>query len=231
MLPANSKQSVGTITKFSPVYGNDSIYKYGSQLSINTFLQCITAMNEYGSKCIEELRFEDYQVKRKFGVTSLFGSSQQVPSNLNTTPSTGGAFGSSFGTNQPSVSLFGSTQQVPSNLNTTPSTVGVFGWSFGTNQPSVSLFGSTQQAPSNLNTTPSTVGEFGSSFGTNQPSVSLFGSTQQAPSNLNTTPSTGGAFAFAQQAPSSFCFSGFSQTLDATKQSNLTLNPIISGYY
>ena len=58
MLPANSKQSVGTITKFLPVYGNNSIYKDGSQLSINTFLQCITAMNENGSKCIEE--FNDY---------------------------------------------------------------------------------------------------------------------------------------------------------------------------
>jgi nuclear pore complex protein Nup98-Nup96 len=61
------------------------VQKNGVTTSINTLHQCITAMKEYETKSLEELRFEDYQAKRKypqqqqqlggFGGSTLFGTS------------------------------------------------------------------------------------------------------------------------------------------------------------
>jgi nuclear pore complex protein Nup98-Nup96 len=43
--------------------------------TINTKLQCISAMKEYINKSMEELRMEDYQSNRKFATApSMFGS-------------------------------------------------------------------------------------------------------------------------------------------------------------
>jgi nuclear pore complex protein Nup98-Nup96 len=43
--------------------------------TINTKLQCISAMKEYINKSMEELRMEDYQSNRKFPpANSMFGS-------------------------------------------------------------------------------------------------------------------------------------------------------------
>jgi hypothetical protein len=47
------------------------------QTPVPTLHQCITEMEEYNTKSLEELRFEDYQLKRKFQngfVSTLFGS-------------------------------------------------------------------------------------------------------------------------------------------------------------
>jgi hypothetical protein len=47
------------------------------QTTVPTLHQCITAMDEYNTKSLEELRFEDYQLKRKFQngiVSTLIGS-------------------------------------------------------------------------------------------------------------------------------------------------------------
>ena len=65
---------VGTVIKFVPLAGQDTINKNGSAQTINTNHQCITAMKEYKGKSIEELRFEDYQANRKTAQTSAFGS-------------------------------------------------------------------------------------------------------------------------------------------------------------
>lgn len=55
----------GTVIKFVPVTGTDSVQKSGSSQSINTKHYCITCMKEYENKSLEELRWEDYQANRK----------------------------------------------------------------------------------------------------------------------------------------------------------------------
>ena len=87
---------VGTTIKFQAINGTDQAVRNNITQTINTLHQCITAMKEYDPKSLEELRFEDYQAKRKypqqqtgFG-TSLFGSTTTAPAT-----SSGGIFGSS----------------------------------------------------------------------------------------------------------------------------------------
>lgn len=195
----------GTTVKFNAVSGTDQVAKNGVPQNINTLHQCITAMKEYESKSIEELRYEDYQANRKQGTSSttsttsgLFGSTQ---------PTTGGLFGSSstpgstslFGASKPATtSLFGST---PSSTASTslfgaskPATSSIFG-SGTTGTTSGFSFGTGTTAAT---ASPSTGGLFGSStapktsiFGTptsttGTTSGGLFGSTQPA-----STPSTG----------------------------------------
>ena len=50
--------------KFSAVSGSDTMIRNGLQSTIATKHQCITAMNEYDSKSFEELRIEDYLLKK-----------------------------------------------------------------------------------------------------------------------------------------------------------------------
>jgi nuclear pore complex protein Nup98-Nup96 len=79
--------------------GYDSVIKNQKPIAIPTLHQCITIMSYYEHKSLEDLRFEDYQAKRKFPQqqqqqsgfgSTLFGSTS-------TTPATG--TGSIFGSN------------------------------------------------------------------------------------------------------------------------------------
>ena len=58
--------SSGTQVKFNAVVGTDSMIKNGLSKDIQTKLLCLTAMPNYQSKSVEELRVEDYQASRKF---------------------------------------------------------------------------------------------------------------------------------------------------------------------
>lgn len=50
-------QQSGTIVKFNPPAGQDTMVKNGVTHNINTKHQCITAMKEYESKCLEVSQF------------------------------------------------------------------------------------------------------------------------------------------------------------------------------
>lgn len=55
----------GTVFKFVPVTGTDSMQKSGIAQTISTKHHCITCMKEYEGKSLEELRWEDYQANRR----------------------------------------------------------------------------------------------------------------------------------------------------------------------
>ncbi|GJQ66844.1 hypothetical protein Trydic_g18599 [Trypoxylus dichotomus] len=67
---------IGTVNKFVPVTGTDTVQKAGAVQSINTKHYCITCMKDYENKSLEELRWEDYQANRK-GQQSGFGAPSQ----------------------------------------------------------------------------------------------------------------------------------------------------------
>ncbi|CAH0550686.1 unnamed protein product [Brassicogethes aeneus] len=58
-------QQISTPVKFNPVTDTDSTVLNGQICTINTKNHSITCMNEYAAKSFEELRWEDYQDKRK----------------------------------------------------------------------------------------------------------------------------------------------------------------------
>ena len=64
--PANWRQchSLGH-TKFLPTLDSDVIIKQGQKSPISTRIQCITCMEEYENKSLEELRCEDYMGMRQ----------------------------------------------------------------------------------------------------------------------------------------------------------------------
>ncbi|XP_035692667.1 nucleoporin NUP145-like [Branchiostoma floridae] len=65
----------GTTVKFEPVSGSDTMMQNGVSQNVRTAHQCITAMKEYETKSLEELRMEDYMANRKggsTGATTLF---------------------------------------------------------------------------------------------------------------------------------------------------------------
>jgi hypothetical protein len=62
---AFGKQTTGTVIKFSPVMGTDTIKENGMIQSVSTKYHCITRMKEYENKSLEELRFEDNTCNRK----------------------------------------------------------------------------------------------------------------------------------------------------------------------
>lgn len=151
--PASSlgQPQSGTTIKFAAPTGQDTINKNGSQQTINTNHQCITAMKEYKAKSLEELRFEDYQANRKTGQqqqTSAFGAS-----------TSSGLFGSSTAAAQPASTGFGG------------SGTSLFGGSTAQNASRPLLFGGTQATTA---AQPATTSLFGQSSTQNK---SIFGAS------------------------------------------------------
>ncbi|XP_032812490.2 nuclear pore complex protein Nup98-Nup96 isoform X1 [Petromyzon marinus] len=115
----SAQATKGTTIKFIPVEGTDTMMKNGASTTIRTKHQCITAMKEYETKSLEELRLEDYTDNRKglqpgalgaAATGSLFGAAA-TPVNQ-----TGGLFGTAatapaaatgFAFGQPKPNAFG----------------------------------------------------------------------------------------------------------------------------
>jgi len=201
----------GTTIKFAPVVGSEQAQKSGVSMTVKTQNQCITVMDQYSSKSIEELRLEDYTANRKGSTTSsgfAFGSAA---------PSTGSLFGATASTS--GTSLFGSTAK--------PSAFGGFGTSaasapslFGQPSTGTSLFGAKTTGTSLFGATTTTTPSFGLGGGTSlfgntastgtglfgatasQPGTSLFGSTTATTS----TGPFGATSAFGQPAASTSLF-------------------------
>ncbi|XP_022915204.2 nuclear pore complex protein Nup98-Nup96 [Onthophagus taurus] len=186
---ANTGQ-LGTVIKFVPVTGTDSVQKSGLVQSINTKHHCITCMKEYEGKSLEELRFEDYQRKNKgqqpFGQPQPFGIASTSSSIFGQPDkSTFGAPRTDFGT-----STFGmATQTTTPNMFGKPATgfgaaTSATAFPFAANTSSSGLFGSTTApkpfaAPTNQ------------MFGATQPQQNTFGNVFGQTTNQN---SGGGIF-------------------------------------
>ncbi|XP_063929550.1 nuclear pore complex protein Nup98-Nup96-like isoform X2 [Zophobas morio] len=198
-------QTTGTVIKFQPVTGTDTMQKNGVTTSISTKHHSITCMKEYESKSFEELRFEDYSCNRKgpqqqtgfgaapFGAstsgssTSLFGQTDnkqgfgqpqafgQTPAFGQTTP----AFGVTNQTNTPN--LFGK----PNTFGATTSTTPAFG--FNQTQSTSNPFSATQtQKPFSQPLFGTTTTQAQPSFGTG-----VFGQTNTQPVQPTTGFNTG----------------------------------------
>uniref|UniRef100_A0A670Z476 Nuclear pore complex protein Nup98-Nup96 n=1 Tax=Pseudonaja textilis TaxID=8673 RepID=A0A670Z476_PSETE len=185
----------GTTIKFNAPNGTDTMVKSGVSTNISTKHQCITAMKEYESKSLEELRLEDYQANRK-GPTNPVGAG-----------ATPGLFGSSTATSSAATGLFGSSTTNTGfsyGANKTPFGTSTTGFGTGTG----GLFGSTQQTPSLFNkpfgqptTAPNTGFSFTNTSTLGQPNTNtmgLFGAAQptQTGGLFGTTANTNTAAAF-----------------------------------
>ena len=201
----------GTTLKYNPPASQDTMVKNGQTQNINTRHQCITAMKEYQSKSLEELRMEDYAANRKGkqpGTGGMFGTTpaatQSSGFNFGAIPAnTGSPFGpqpaATGGTTlcgaQPqsaAAGMLGHTNKPLFGTATTSSGSGFggFGTSTSTGTPSLfgaqnkgtSLFGTNKPA---FGTTPVTSATgFGQSnlFGANKPAgTGLFGTPGQTP--------------------------------------------------
>uniref|UniRef100_A0A9L0SSL7 Nuclear pore complex protein Nup98-Nup96 n=1 Tax=Equus caballus TaxID=9796 RepID=A0A9L0SSL7_HORSE len=185
----------GTTIKFNPPTGTDTMVKAGVSTNISTKHQCITAMKEYESKSLEELRLEDYQANRKGPqsqvgagtTTGLFGSSPATSSATGLFSSSTTNSGFAYGQNK---TAFGTST---TGFGTNPG--GLFGQQ---NQQTTSLFG---KPFAQAITTQNTGFSFGNTSTLGQPSTNtmgLFGVTQASqPGGLfgtATNTSTGTAF-------------------------------------
>ncbi|XP_068276497.1 nuclear pore complex protein Nup98-Nup96 isoform X2 [Nyctibius grandis] len=166
----------GTTIKFNPPTGTDTMVKSGVSTSINTKHQCITAMKEYESKSLEELRLEDYQANRK------------GPSNPVGAGAAAGLFGSSTATSSTATGLFGSsTTNTGFSYGQNKTAFGTSTTGFGTGTTG-GLFGQQSQTTSLFNkpfgqatTTQNTGFSFVNTSTLGQPSTNtmgLFGVTQ-----------------------------------------------------
>uniref|UniRef100_A0A8C6C6U1 Nuclear pore complex protein Nup98-Nup96 n=1 Tax=Monodon monoceros TaxID=40151 RepID=A0A8C6C6U1_MONMO len=185
----------GTTIKFNPPTGTDTMVKAGVSTNISTKHQCITAMKEYESKSLEELRLEDYQANRKGPqnqvgagtTTGLFGSSPATSSATGLFSSSTTNSGFAYGQNKTG---FGTST---TGFGTNPG--GLFGQQ---NQQATSLF---SKPFAQAITTQTTGFSFGNTNTLGQPSTNtmgLFGVTQASqPGGLfgtATNTSTGTAF-------------------------------------
>ncbi|XP_078078802.1 nuclear pore complex protein Nup98-Nup96 isoform X2 [Mustelus asterias] len=189
----------GTTVKFNPPTGTDTMVKSGVSTNISTKHQCITAMKEYETKSLEELRLEDYTAGRKGPQAAPLGGG-------------GGLFGTSTATSSAGTGLFGATPANPTggfNFGQTKTGFGASTGAFGTTtgglfgqaqpQASTGLFGN---KPFGLATTTQSTGfGFGTANTLGQPntsSMSLFGTAPVSQSSgifgTNTNTSTGNAF-------------------------------------
>ena len=163
----------GTTLKYNPPASQDTMVKNGQTQNINTRHQCITAMKEYQSKSLEELRMEDYAANRK-----------------GKQPGTGGMFGTTPAATQSSGFNFGA---IPANTGSPfgPQTAATGGTTlFGTQPQSAAagMFGQTNKPLFGTATTSSGggFGGFGTSTSTGTPSLfgaqnkPLFGGTPAA---------------------------------------------------
>ncbi|XP_052555226.1 nuclear pore complex protein Nup98-Nup96 isoform X3 [Tympanuchus pallidicinctus] len=166
----------GTTIKFNPPTGTDSMVKSGVSTTINTKHQCITAMKEYESKSLEELRLEDYMANRK------------GPSNPVGAGATTGLFGTSTATSSTATGLFGSsTTNTGFSYGQNKTAFGTTTTGFGTGTTG-GLFGQQTQTTSLFNkpfgqatTTQNTGFPFGNTSTLGQPNTStmgIFGATQ-----------------------------------------------------
>ncbi|XP_053164847.1 nuclear pore complex protein Nup98-Nup96 isoform X2 [Hemicordylus capensis] len=185
----------GTTIKFNPPTGTDTMVKSGVSTNISTKHQCITAMKEYESKSLEELRLEDYQANRK------------GPSNPVGAGATPGLFGSSTATSSAATGLFGSSTtntgfsygQNKTGFGTSTTGFGTgTGGLFGQAQPTTSLF----NKPFGQATTAQNTGfSFGNTNTLGQPNTNtmgLFGATQPS--------QTGGLFGTAANTNTATAF-------------------------
>ncbi|XP_022377491.1 nuclear pore complex protein Nup98-Nup96 isoform X2 [Enhydra lutris kenyoni] len=185
----------GTTIKFNPPTGTDTMVKAGVSTNISTKHQCITAMKEYESKSLEELRLEDYQANRK-------GPQNQVGAGT-----TAGLFGSSPATSSATGLFSSSTTNSGFAYGQNKTAFGTSTTGFGTNPGG--LFGQQNQQTTSLfskpfgqaTTTQNTGFSFGNTSTLGQPSTNtmgLFGVTQASqPGGLfgtATNTSTGTAF-------------------------------------
>ncbi|KAG8544950.1 hypothetical protein GDO81_021581 [Engystomops pustulosus] len=191
-----SAAPTGTTIKFNAPSGTDTMAKGGVTTNISTKHQCITAMKEYESKSLEELRLEDYQANRK-GPQNPVGAATAT-----------GLFGAPTATSSASTGLFGTT---PSSSSFSFGNKNAFGQStstFGANtgglfgppaaQPATSLF---NKPFGQATTTQNTGFSFGNTNTLGQPQTStmgLFGSTQATQSTglfgTSTNTNAGSAF-------------------------------------
>ncbi|NXD18032.1 NUP98 protein, partial [Nothocercus nigrocapillus] len=166
----------GTTIKFNPPTGSDTMVKSGVSTNISTKHQCITAMKEYESKSLEELRLEDYQANRK------------GPSNPVGAGAPAGLFGSSTATSSTATGLFGSSttntgfsyvqNKTAFGTSTTGFGTGTTGSLFGQPSQTTSLFNKPFGQPT---TTQNTGFSFGNTSTLGQPNTNtmgLFGATQ-----------------------------------------------------
>ncbi|XP_075054497.1 nuclear pore complex protein Nup98-Nup96 [Mixophyes fleayi] len=186
----------GTTIKFNAPAGTDTMAKGGVTTNISTKHQCITAMKEYESKSLEELRLEDYQANRKGPQNPVAGAAGT------------GLFGAATATSSASTGLFGANPSSsnfsfgnknafgpnPSTFGTT--TGGLFGQAAA--QPTTSLF---NKPFGQATTAPNTGFTFVNTNTLGQPQTStmgLFGSTQatQSAGLFGTTTNTNAASAF-----------------------------------
>nr|DBA32194.1 TPA: hypothetical protein GDO54_000004 [Pyxicephalus adspersus] len=191
-----SAAPTGTTIKFNPPSGTDTMAKGGVTTNINTKHQCITAMKEYESKSLEELRLEDYQANRKGPQNPVGGATGTV------------LFGGSTATSSSSTGLFGSTPSSSTfsfgNKNAFGQSTSTFGAAntgglFGqtSTQPATSLFNN--KPFGTATTTPNTAFSFGNTNTLGQTStMGLFGNTQATQSTglFGTTTNTNAGSAF-----------------------------------
>ena len=69
---------VGTTIKFNPPLSSDLMIKHGSEVNVSTRHQCITCMEEYKNKSLEELRYEDSRANRKETASTRFDFLQAI---------------------------------------------------------------------------------------------------------------------------------------------------------